>query len=488
MKLKIKIKRIVVLLASMSVLFLSANAQSNLVFYHNHDQFNSSNFNPAFLTSQKKITISIFPLVGMSVGYNNQTVIKDMMSQSLTGKQTTEDYRDVFNSLVKMDLFLLHIENSLLSLGYNSEFGSFNFRIKENVQLIADFKGELSDFFMNPNYQTLLIGKPQFFAAEAIHYREYSLGYAKEIIKNKLSVGIRAKIYYGKSNLFSEVSGVIIERADTFYMQISGPMKLSVPANPQYQDEFLKDLNMTDNFNIGRYLTNTKNFGTGLDLGIKYKITPEIELSASVIDFGRINWKNNINTLIFNDEFPFPKQNVVPVIDENGVVTITKTTDKPLADSISFRLKIDESAFSKPLPTTFYVGLQYQLNPTLNLGVVDGFTKVKNLNHNSFSLTTSFDVNKKLTLITGYSIFGNIYNNIPLALFYKWNSGQTYIGTDNVMSFLFPSVSEFSGITFGTCFYLFRNKVKYEEPPEFLPFYKEKKTRPGNKKWLLFNK
>ena len=488
MKLKKNIKRIAVILASLALMGLTSNAQSNLVFYHNHDQFNSSNFNPAFLTSQQQFTFSIFPLSGMSVGYNSQSLIKEMRTQFLAGTQNTEDFKGVFNSLVKMDLFLFHYESSLLNLGYNSDFGSFNFRIKENVQLMTGFKGELSTFFMEPTYKTIVIGQPQYFAAEALHNREYSLGYAKEIIKNKLTIGVRAKIYFGKSTLFSEVSGAIIEKDDLFYMRIAGPMRLSIPAKPQYENDFLKDLNLSDNFNIGSYINNTKNFGTGVDLGIKYKITPEIELSASVIDFGRIKWKNNINTMIYNNEYPFPKQNIEPGLNENGVPILTKTIDKPLTDTISFNLKIDETAFSKPLPTTFYVGLQYQLNPYLNLGVVNRFTRVENMSHNSFSLTASYDVNKKLTLITGYSIFGNIYNNIPLALLYKWGSGQTYIGTDNLLSTLFPSFSEVSGITFGTCFYLFRGKVKYKEPLEYLPFYKQRKSRSANKKGLLFNK
>ncbi|MDP2337458.1 MAG: DUF5723 family protein [Bacteroidota bacterium] len=485
MKLGIKSKRIVVFLAMMSAIVLLGKAQSNLVIYHINEQFNSSAFNPAFLTSQKKFNFSIFPLAGMNLGTNNLPVIKDVMTQFLEGNQTTDDFKGVFNSLVKQDLFFLNYKANLLNLGYNSAFASFNFRISENVLLMTNFKGELSGFLSSQDFKNLVIGQSQLFAAQELHYREYSFGFAKEIIKKRLSVGVRAKIYFGKSLLFSEVSGKIIERADTIFTQITGPMRLSIPANPNFDGGYLKDLNLATNFDIGDYITNAKNIGTGVDLGFKYKITPEIEISASAIDLGRIKWKQNINTLIFNEDFPFPKNNIgpkldengAPMFDENGELILIKLNDKPLADTISFRLTVDEKAFSKPLPTTFYAGIRYQVNPALYFGMVDRFITTKELKYNSLLLSVNYQINKRFTISTGCSIIGNTYKNLPFALLYNWESGQSFIGSDNVLSFLIPSGSGYSGITFGTCFYLFRKKTKDTRQLEYLPYYQPKKSK-----------
>lgn len=472
-----RIKQIVVLLTLMLVFSILGYAQSNLVFYNEDEQFNASNFNPAFLTSQKKFTFSIFPLAGMTFGFNNQEVIKDVMTQFLEGDQTNEEFKGVFNSLIDQNLFFLNYETNLFKFGYNSDFGSFDFRIRENVLLMTDFKGDLSDFLTSPTFQSIAIDKPQLFGAEAIHYREYSLGFAKEIVKDKLSVGGRAKIYFGKSILFSEVSGKIVERSDTFFTQIAGPMRLSIPSNPDLDNGILIDLNMAKDFDIGNYITNAGNVGVGIDLGFNYEITPEIEFSASVIDLGRINWNKNINTLLFNDEYPFPTGNIDIEADENGVPVLSKNFDRPLADTMTFSLRIDETSFSTTLPTTYYAGVKYQVNPKLNIGVVDRFSRAKGLNFNSFSLTAHYKATDKLSIITGYSIIGNSFSNIPIAILYKREGGQTYLGTDNVLSFLTKS-SEFSGISFGTCFYLFRGKKeKYQDPSEYLPFYKRKKSK-----------
>ena len=469
----------------MSVMTLWGKAQSNLVFYHLNDEFNSSAFNPAFLTSQKNFTFSIFPLAGMSFVVNNQSIVKDVVSKFLSGNQTNQDFKDVFTNL-EQDLFLMNYKTNLLFFGCKSDFGSFSLKIGENVLMATNVKGDITDFLTNPTFKNIGIDRSQFFSAEALHYREYSFGFAKELIKDKLSIGIYANIYFGKSMLFSEVSGRIIERSNSFYIQIEGPMRLSIPANPQFNDGYLIDLGTANNFNAGKYITNARNLGAGIDLGFSYKISDKLELSASVIDLGSINWKNNIHSLVYKDEYPLPAKAITVTVDEHGVPVLTKINVKPLGDSISFKLSPDESVFSKPLPTTIYSGLKYQLNSKLAIGVVDSYIRLKGLNQNSFSITSDYDLNM-FTFSMGYSKIGRSNVNVPFGMVYKWDSGQFYLGTDNLLSFVLPASKQYSGISFGTCFYLFNHRSKYKEQIDYLPFYKEKKIRPVSKRGLIFN-
>ena len=111
------------------------------------------------------------------------------------------------------------------------------------------------------------------------------------------------------------------------------------------------------------------------------------------------------------------------------------------------------------------------------ISMVDRFIRLKDMNHNSFSIFAKFDVSKELTVNTGYSIIGSAYNNIPLAVQLNRDFGQIYVGTDNLLAFVVPSISEFSGITFGTSFYLFRKRSLYGSPTETFPFYKPKKVK-----------
>ena len=117
--------RIFAILAFILAFAFQGGAQTNMVFYPFENQFNSSNLNPAYITSQKQFSFSIFPLSGINLGYNNQKPIKDMITKILQGDQTNNDFRDVFNGMIKLNLFYQKLETPLLSLGYNSNFFRF---------------------------------------------------------------------------------------------------------------------------------------------------------------------------------------------------------------------------------------------------------------------------------------------------------------------------------------------------------------------------
>jgi hypothetical protein len=466
-----------------------SNAQPNLVFYNDQQQVNSSLFNPSFLTSQQKFTFSILPLSGMSVGYNNQAVIKDMLFDFISGEQTSEDFRDVFNSLLKRDQFYQRMEFPILTFGHNSELGSFDFRIKEVEQLLSDFKSNFSEFLSNPDYKTIATNQKQLFPAAAIYYREYSLGYGKEIIKHKLDVGIRIKFYFGKANLQSEVEGGIEQNNGKFFLKTSGPARISVPFKLiQNSDSVLTSATMTDNFKMLSYLFNSKNSGIGVDLGFNYQITHQLQLSASITDLGKIRWNNNLSTMNLKGTFELPEN----YIEESGIDFITKspvfsTSNDEINLSGLFKIQQEQEDYATMMPPNVYVGMKYQLNPKFSVGAVNRYIGAKTMNFNSLSITVGYDVNKKLTISSGYSILGNSYTNLPFALLYTRETSQSFIGTDNLLSFFVPSLTEFSGITFGTCFFLFKHKSKYKDQLEYRPYFKEKRMRQSNKKGLIFN-
>ena len=485
MKITRKIKLIAGLLAAISLFGLHGNAQSNLVFYHNHEQFNSSDFNPAFLTSQQNFTLGIFPISGMNVGYNNQAVIKDMVFQFIAGNQTQEDFTTVFNSLLTHDLFFQRLEMPILYFAYQSDLGSFDFRIKEIEQIASDFKGDFSSFLSTPEFKTLMLNQRQSFPASAFYYREYSVGFGKEIIKNKLNIGIRAKLYFGKSNLISEVEGGIERNNYQVFLKTYGQARLTVPFNLFQEDSLLTSATMSDDFTVANYLFNTKNMGGGIDLGFNYQVTPQLEFSASIIDLGKINWNHDVNTMGFKGNHLFPDQYILPSAENYVTKTPDFSTDKENMNDL-FKIAIEQKPYSTTLPATFYAGLNYQLNSIVNIGMVNRFISSKKLNQNSFSLTASYKVNKKLVINSGYSIIGNSYTNMPFALLFNRESSQSFIGTDNLLSFVSPS-SDFSGITFGTCFFLFKHSSKYKPQLDYLPYFKEKKPKSKSNKGLIYN-
>lgn len=463
-----------------------SKAQPNMAFYPLDDQFNSSAFNPAFLNSREKFTFSIFPIGGSNIGYNNQEVVRGLVLETLHGITSDDDYKKVLESITDRSSFNQHIEIILLTLTLRSRLGFFNFRIQENQNLSAALEGELTHFLFSTNIQSVRINQIQNLPAQAMHYREYSLGYTLPSRNQKFTAGIRPKIYFGKSAFFSGLSGSIQNDAKGYKLNAGGKVNLSIPMTQNLVNgDSITTLDFSGK-NIIRYLLNSGNPGFGLDLGFKYRITPDLTVSMSLLNLGKIEWKTNLNSKVFDGEYLIPSQKVTSNITRE---IITKNVRYALSDSISniFEQSIDMNEFSSSMPVTIYAGIKHQVSPKINISLIDRFVYLKNLNYNSLSLMFDFNLNEELSISTGYSVISESYANLPVAFLYKKDFGQIYVGTDNLLSFIIPSISDFAGITFGTCFYLFKNSSSSKSISDDYPFYQPKKPRRNQKTGRIWN-
>jgi hypothetical protein len=455
------------------------HAQTNLIFYLSGDQMNSPNLNPAFLMSQQKFTFSFFPISGMSVGYNNQSIINNMLIDVVQGNRSQDKFKGIFRSMLKTGLFYQRMEIPYFNFGYHSKLGSFNFRIKDNMQVMTALNGEVSDFLSSSSHLSVQLNQPQTFPVNALYYREYSLGYAKEIIKDKLTAGIRAKIYFGKFGLVSDVQGVAVRKDDNnFYIQTSKQLKLSFPAKIiQDENRFLTSISTADNFSVGEFLLNSSNTGSGFDIGFNYRVNADLVISGSVIDIGKINWKSDINSMDYSGDYLFPQESIK--YGDNQVLTRKEFVANDSIDIPDlFMIERDSSKFATNMPVTFHVGLQYRVSPELEIGLVNRLIRTNNMSYYSILISGDFEVNKNLNILTGYAIQGNSFNNVPLAVIYNWRGGQYFVGTDSFFSLIFPAISDFSGITFGVSLFLNPEKANREKQVDYLPFYLQKKKKP----------
>ena len=480
MQLKFRFKYIFVWIILIAVFVLEGKAQPALEFYPIENQYNSFKYNPSFLTSEDQFTFSIFPFAGTSIGYNNQQEIQTMVKKLLSGINKDEEYVDLVKIMVNRPTYNQRLETELLSFTYRTREGFFNFQVSDVASFSASIQGPVSLFMIKPEVRSVIVGQVQTVPAVIMHYREYSVGYSMPDNHQSLLLGIRAKLYFGKAVFSSGISGSIQELGGTYSLKMNGTGKMSVPEstylNPNGTVTTAPSLASTS---LRKYLMNTGNPGFGIDLGAKYKITTELSASLSIIDLGAINWKTNLNSKNFNGNFPFKPTSIEPSV-ENGDHIISKTSDSiSFTDNISqlFTVIPNNNYFSTPMPATIYAGLKYQLNPVIQLNFSERFIRIKSMNHNSFSLTANFELNKNLTVNTGYAAIGSSYKNIPLAFLFDLDFGQIYFGTDNLLSFVTPSTSEFTGLSFGACFYLFKKKDIYGPPTDDFPYHKPKKSR-----------
>jgi hypothetical protein len=119
--------------------------------------------------------------------------------------------------------------------------------------------------------------------------------------------------------------------------------------------------------------------------------------------------------------------------------------------------------------------MKMRLNAGLTIGFVNRYLSATGLSYNSFSLTGDFKLSKKLNLITGYSVLGDSYTNVPLAIVYSLTGGQYFVGTDNCFSYLVPGISDYSGISFGANIFISTKKPNRKSEIDYLPFFELKK-------------
>lgn len=468
---------------------MMAKAQPNLAFYPLEDQFNSFDYNPAFLSSREKFTFSIFPLAGVSVGFNNQGVIRDLASKFMGGVITNEDYKNAFDNMVDQSSFQQSVEASLLSFTYRSNSGFFNFRIKDSEYFVAKVQGDITQFIFKSDIRSAAIEHIQSLPAQSAHYREYSLGYSFKSRNNRLTAGIRAKLLFGKFAFFSNMQGSIQEDMNSpgdFVLKTSGLLDISFIENTiKNPNDSTNVIDFSDSKTVVDYIFNTGNPGVGIDLGFQYQVSPALSVSMSVIDLGKINWKSNLNSRSLEKEYPLP-YSTYGIDDTEGGQIITKRENYMYSDSFDFsKLTRQRAPFSKPLPTSFYAGLKYQVTPDLSFSITDRYRLIKDLGYNHMSLTANVDVTEKLSVSTGYAAMSDAYLNIPLALLYQGEFGQIFLGTDNLTSIFFPTATQFAGISFGACFFLFKERKLHGNPSEQTPFYRPRKIIKNPKSGLI---
>jgi hypothetical protein len=174
----------------------------------------------------------------------------------------------------------------------------------------------------------------------------------------------------------------------------------------------------------------------------------------------------------------------------NGNEIITKNfSNYSFSDSISniFNQYLDTSKFSSTMPLKLFGAIKYQLNPKISVTLIDRYVYLKNLKSNSFALMADIDMTKELSVSTGYSVISNSYTNLPFAILFRKDFGQMYLGTDNLLAFIFPSISDFAGFSFGTCFYLFRKNKSARYNSQDYPFYQAKYAKRNPKTGLISN-
>jgi hypothetical protein len=245
-------------------------------------------YNPAFVPEYGYFAL---PVIGNTqVGATSDVGVLDFLfsngNKQVLFMHPSVNTSDFLNKLQPLNRVKQSLSTDLFSCGFftsNNDFWTFGLSLKENMSAVLP--KSLFEFLKDStkNYYDLSDMR-----AKSVCWLEASLGYSKEI-NDRLRVGFKVKLLTGMSEEIIKYSKLDLNR-------VGNQWHLNATGQTTIASNFLSyKVDSTDHFTFQDYTFNKHNikpagFGAAIDMGLTYRITPDLTLSASLTDLGFISW------------------------------------------------------------------------------------------------------------------------------------------------------------------------------------------------------
>ncbi len=341
--------------------------------------------------------------------------------------------KDKFLSIFSNNNYIsTDLSTSLFSLGFRVKEMYFTFGISEKAFVRVGYPKDLFripiyfalDKNMNPaNLSLTGLG------INASAYSEISVGVSKRF-SDELTVGVRGKLLLGQANINMRKTDINLNTSLTQWDLVSKlELDASIPFLQTMKDE--KGKTRLDTFNfiqptskqvLDAALWKT-NPGMALDLGVEYKPLPWLTVSASLVDFGTIKWKHNVNSLVQDTSYTFHG------IDVTGVFTGADTGK--IGNKIIDTIKNVFTAYNNPnkayrtyLPSKVYMGATFNLGERVSFGLLSMTEIFNGKLRESVSVSANLMPIRMFSTSFSYSLLQNKYHDVGFGLSLKtgpWN-------------------------------------------------------------------
>ncbi len=446
----------IIVLACANTIF----AQQNQTLYFMHRIPQSNLLNPA-IQNECKLYLSgmALPIVGQVLppihfNYNNNGFALNQFIRPGIGSHSDSLFFDIPFLLTKLktvNYLSLETDINWLSAGYRWKDWYFTFNLTEKLDVHASFPKDLVTLAWEGNGKSLL-GKEAFLSylgGGVNWYREYALG-ASKTIGNKLTVGGRGKLLFGKENLWFK-SQQLTWKTDAEDYSYTFKANWEVHSSNHFYDitklqmDYLNDSLMFEDTsydaNIKNVIMENRNPGGAIDLGFKYVYNNKINIYGSLLDLGFIHYKNNTNGVKASGEFYFDGWDIQPYINKNDSVGQAHTDQ--FKDSVIkiFEPTLNNNAYNYWLAPKMYLGGTYTLNEKINFGLLlRGDVFLKRL-HGGITLSANANLKKWFMGTLSYTVENNSFKQVGAGILFKIPWFQFYVVTDNVCGIIWPQAT-----------------------------------------------
>ena len=312
------------------------------------------------------------PVVGlMQVNVENNSIsLMDMYSkqneQNMWVFNNPNRTTQFYEALKSTTLVRANFQTNLISVGYkqHNNFWSFSLTEKLDSKIIIPNEFILLGYYLIPSLIDNSFNLSAF-QADVTSYSESAVGYATRL-SDQWSVGAKLKFLYGRANLSVNnkyISTYLANNQWTF--DVNGAANVSSPTQLIIADNF-QTIKVNNPKSISDWLK-PSGLGVGMDIGVDFRATKNVNLYASITDLGFIRWnKNSINL-----DYSFQQA----LSNENYIVTENKIyVNKTLRDSLILSVKngaISNNKYATFTSSMLYLGAEYTLpNNYLSFGLL----------------------------------------------------------------------------------------------------------------------
>ncbi|PQJ79215.1 DUF5723 family protein [Polaribacter porphyrae] len=402
--------------------------------------------NPASETNYK-FHVGVPLLSGFSTEIGSSSaVLSDLFG--VDNRTVNQKVTSLLNSLSPRDFLKLNTQIEILSGGFRYDSKNyFSFGFYNEIDAIGYYPKDFLTLFNEGNDAYL----NRSFSASQIIYKLDVIGVLHagitRKINDKLTVGGRFKIYSSALNIeTNNNSGTFTTTQGTnnlythYFNDVDINLKTSglVDSNTEQYIE-----------NAGTFIGNTflgGNLGIGLDVGLTYKITDQLEFSGSIIDFGFINHKKNVKNTKTKGNFIF--EGVDFTFDPNNNGNYWEQIDERFKQELP--TTEDNESYISWRPTKINAALKYSFGEKRSKYCYDNTYKdfytdaigVQLFNvfrplSPQLALTTFYQksISKKIHAKFTYTIDDFSYSNIGAGLSMQFGKINLYGMFDNILAY-----------------------------------------------------
>ena len=342
--------------------------------------------NPAIANTKNYISLPV--LGNNNLSFRGNLALTDVLYQ-VNGKTATFMHPDlgsaeVLSKFKDENQLGLNANLQLLSAGFKAFKGyntiGINVRSNTHITLPGELFSLAKEGIANQTYDISA------FNSHADLYVEIALGHSHQI-NEKLHIGGTLKVLIGGGNIdaqFNKAQLVLGENqwtvtSDAFVEANIKDLTYETDLNEDTNHRYVSGADVIDGAGIN-------GSGFAVDLGVVYQHNDDWSFSASIIDLGIINWKNNMLAST-NGEKTFSTDEYIFNVNDEQTNNFDDEIDR-MVNGLSSLYELedqgDQGSVSKSIGTTINLGASYNL-PTykkLSIGLLNTSHLQKNFNWN----------------------------------------------------------------------------------------------------------